>query len=303
VTPTLYDMLLQSVSKGPESVAFIMKEDRITYRKLQQMVDICANSLKALDIHKGDRLGIVLRNSPEFVVTFFALAKLGAVTVPINFLETPDRLAYIFQDCHAKGCLTSREFLSNVQKAKKSLPHMKLLILTDADHHSLNSHPSEIHPFGDLLTKKEPTYNGQQSTEQSLDEHQADDDLCMLIYTSGTTGLPKGVMLTHKNFLSNVQSCREFMQMTSQDRFLCLLPMFHSFAWTTCVLLPLSLGSTTVIIESLKPFEPVLSAIWKQIEEACRRESGSPHHSKGKFRISPAIRQAGTIHNSQFVIR
>ena len=68
------------------------------------------------------------------------------------------------------------------------------------------------------------------------------DDLAFILYTSGTTGLPKGAMITHGNLASNVISCAQIFKITDDDVFLCLLPMFHSFAWTTCVVIPMYLN-------------------------------------------------------------
>jgi long-chain acyl-CoA synthetase len=75
--------------------------------------------------------------------------------------------------------------------------------------------------------------------------------------------VPKGVMLTHKNFIANIESSRGAIELRREDRFMCMLPMFHVYAWTTNVLLPLRLGSSTLIIESLLPFEPVMKSIWE----------------------------------------
>ena len=87
----------------------------------------------------------------------------------------------------------------------------------------------------------------------------------MIIYTSGTTGKPKGAMLTHHNFISNAEQCLAMVtSLSSKEVFLCLLPMFHSFAWTVCVMLPIYLGCKIVIVESIQPFGDVLKQIFKQ---------------------------------------
>jgi long-chain acyl-CoA synthetase len=87
----------------------------------------------------------------------------------------------------------------------------------------------------------------------------------MTIYTSGTTGKPKGAMLTHRNFIANVEQCFAAVPVLSEKEvFICLLPMFHSLAWTVCVLLPIWLGGRVVIIESIQPFGKVIKQIIKQ---------------------------------------
>ncbi|HRY29641.1 MAG TPA: AMP-binding protein, partial [Elusimicrobiota bacterium] len=241
----LNQMLADAVKQSGDAAAFLFKDEPILYRDLDDKIRRCAAGLAALGIGKDDTFGIVLRNCPEFVIAFFALSRLGAVAVPVNFLEKGERLGYIFHDAGVKGCLTAREFLGNVREAQKRVPTLKHLFLKTAGH--------DLPAFDSLLHQGDPP-----------PEHPvAPNDLAMLIYTAGTTGSPKGVMLTHKNFVANVESCRKAIELSSADRFMCVLPMFHSFAWTTNVLLPLRLGAGTVIIESLLPFEPVLHTIWK----------------------------------------
>src|SRR6185503_11240855 len=89
--------------------------------------------------------------------------------------------------------------------------------------------------------------------------------VAMIIYTSGTTGKPKGAMLTHRNFIANAEQCLAMVpSLRQKDVFLCLLPMFHSFAWTVCVILPLFLGCKIVIVESIQPFGDVIKQIFKE---------------------------------------
>ncbi len=243
---TLQAILDESVREVPDKTAFIFKDQPLSFKDFNDKVNRCACGLAKLGIRKGDTFGIVLRNCPEFVVLFFGLIKLGAVAVPVNFLEKGEKLGYIFKDAEVKGCLTSKEFLKNVTEAQKIAPTLK--------HIFINNNSEGPEPLFDRLLEE--------TTPQDLPPTEPE-DLVLLIYTAGTTGVPKGVMLTHKNFAANLESCRGAIDLHREDVFLCLLPMFHSFAWTTNVLLPLRLGSTTVVIESLLPFDPVIKAIWK----------------------------------------
>lgn len=238
-------MLAGSVGEVPGEPAFFYKGVIVTYRELQDRIDRCAAGLARLGIGPGDAFGIVLRNCPEFVVLFFALSRLGAVTVPVNFLEKGERIGFIFNDAGVKGCLTSKEFAGAVREAQKTAPSLKHIFLKEPG-------PGG-EPFDSLLAQPGPPPAHQVRPE----------DLVLLIYTAGTTGVPKGVMLTHKNFCANIESCRGAIELKRRDRFICLLPMFHSFAWTANVLLPLRLGASTVIMETLLPFEPVINEIWR----------------------------------------
>jgi len=243
---TLNQILGETILNHPEDTAFFYKEEVLSYRELGQRIDRCTVGLQKLGIREGDTFGVVVRNCPEFVILFFALARLGAATVPVNFLEKGEKLGFIFNDAQVKGCLTSREFLKNVKTGQTKAPSLRHIFLKD--------NGGAERPFNDLIADAGPATGLPEMTP---------DRLVLLIYTAGTTGTSKGVMLTHKNFCANLESCRGAIELKQEDRFLCLLPMFHSFAWTANVLLPLRLGASTVIMETLLPFDPVIKAIWK----------------------------------------
>lgn len=246
IARTLNEMLAQSVERYGDKPAFIFKGESTTFAQLEDEIERCAAGLAELGIGKGDTFGIVMRNCPEFVILSFALSRLGAVAVPVNFLEKADRIAFIFNDAEVKGCLTSKDFLRTIREAKESVPTLKHIFLRD--------------PGGD-----EPALETiyRHPLAETAGPEVAPEDLVLLIYTAGTTGLPKGVMLTQRNLLSSVESCLLAFDLTAKDRVMCVLPMFHSFAWTTNVVLPLRLGAMTVIIESLLPIQPALKQLWK----------------------------------------
>jgi long-chain acyl-CoA synthetase len=244
---TLNEMLARSVEEVPQTVALTFHGQTLTYAELDDRIERCAAGLVELGIGKGDTFGIVLRNCPEFVILSFALARIGAVAVPVNFMEKSERIAFIFDDAGVKGCLTSKDFLKTVQRARGSIPTLEHLFLQDGG----GDHPA----FEQLYRDPLPDTAGPEVGPS---------DLALLIYTAGTTGLPKGVMLTHRNLVVNVESCIEACGVNREDSVLCVLPMFHSFAWTTNVLLPLRLGVKTPILEGFLPFNRVLKTIWRE---------------------------------------
>jgi long-chain acyl-CoA synthetase len=246
IARTLNEMLARSVELSGNRPAFIFKGQELSYSEFEQTIERCAAGLAELGIGKGDTFGIVMRNCPEFVTLSFALSRLGAVAVPVNFLEKPDRIAYIFNDAEVKGCLTSKSFLRAIREAQESVPTLQHVFLREEGGEAPALESIYRHPLAETA--------GPEVTA---------DDLALLIYTAGTTGLPKGVMLTQRNLLSCVESCQLAFDLSEKDRVMCVLPMFHSFAWTTNVILPLRLGATTVVIESLLPFQPALKQLWK----------------------------------------
>lgn len=242
----LSDYIKLNAQLFPNHVALVFKNEKTTYQELENKILLCAAGLEGLGVKKGTTFALILRNSPEFVVISMALSKLGAICVPINFLEKADRIELILNDAKAEGVLTAKEFLRNTAAAAQKVPSIKYFFLKEGEQ-------DQFKPFSSLLGPNKWMGSAQVG----------ENDLMMLLYTSGTTGQPKGVMLTHKNFMTNVDQCMASIQLSQKDRFLCLLPLFHSFSWTTCFLIPMKLGAMTVIMESLLPFDPVIKAIWE----------------------------------------
>jgi len=245
---TINQIIDISSRKYAESTAFIFRDEQITYKELKSRIEKCAYGLHKFGIKEGDTFAIIHRNSPEFVITCMALSRLGAIAVPINFLEKSDKISFIFNDATVSACLTSKEFIGNVRLAAEALNRNIPIFTTDTN----------------TVSKNALKYSGLLKERGGIPKvKQAEDRTILLLYTAGTTGTSKGVMLTNRNLTSNIQACSEIIDLYKEDRFLCLLPMFHSFAWTTCVLLPLSIGASTLIIESIRPFEPIMKSIWK----------------------------------------
>ena len=154
-------------------------------------------------------------------------------------------LKYILDNAGVSTVITQAEFLPTVNRLKLRLENLRQLILVG------EKTPDAIN-FSELLSKS-PV--GERVSEPRPE------DVAAILYTSGTTGHPKGVMLTHRNLISNVTASIKAIKFTKKDRFLCLLPMFHSFTWMACVLAPLYLGAAVAIVESVKPFGKVLRNI------------------------------------------
>jgi long-chain acyl-CoA synthetase len=246
---TLPDLLERQIQSRPKATALIFRGAAMSYAELKDRVEKWAAVLTQKGVKPGDAYGIVMRNSPEFVITFFALVRLGARAVPVNFLLKSDEIRFIFADAGVVGVITQPPFLGGVLEAKKQLPHLREVVVT-------GDRREDALSFNQLLeTAPSPTTLPPPAVKP--------DDIAMIIYTSGTTGKPKGALLSHKNFLSNAEQCMGMVRLDHRDTFLCLLPMFHSFAWTVCVILPLHLGAAIVVVESIQPFGEVIKQIMK----------------------------------------
>ena len=243
---TLGTMLEETAQRFPRKCAVKFQKKKISYRGLNESVNKAAHGLAALGLNKGDRIGILSDNCPEYIMTYFAILKFGGIAVPINSFLTGKEIKYIVDDCGIKVLFTSKKFLRTLQSVLPQMGSLKrVIVINDPDQ-------TEHMSFEQLLESG------------SAENIQADislDDLAVFIYTSGTTGHPKGAMLSHNNLFTNTQDAAETFQVVPKDKFLLFLPMFHSFTFTTCVLLPLIQGSTIILIASVKSLDAIKKAI------------------------------------------
>jgi len=229
----------------PSDVAFHTM-DEITYAQLQKEFIGYRNFFYHQGIRAGENVGLFSRNSAEFVYSYMALASLGAIVVPLNFQLTAREIAYIVKDAQMK-CLVTMEELD---------------LDAELDHHGYSEDVAQliIPEFAGVFA------TNHFDTAPSFDDEIADTDPCVIIYTSGTTGNPKGAILTHRNLISNVHSFGAALPPGSaDDNVLCVLPMYHSFAWTCAVLYPLSLGASITVLEAFSPKETIAAIKEKNV--------------------------------------
>ncbi len=243
---TLPGIVRSASLRIPNRVALKYQGKNITYQQLYRQVNTLAVNLQQqAHLAKGERVGILLKNCPEYVIAYFACLESGAVVVPLNTFLTAEELVYICQDCQIKLLITAEKFLPTVKKIRSLYTATLDLICIGKKEPGLLSWPELVKP----QAINWPVLSGQK------------DDLAVILYTSGTTGYPKGAMLTHDNLLSNIHSCAKAIELKENDCFILFLPMFHAFSFTVCVLLPLSLGAKTVILESVMPFHRVIKSL------------------------------------------
>ncbi|MBI5623270.1 MAG: AMP-binding protein [Elusimicrobia bacterium] len=246
---TLNDLLDAAFREAPDKTAYVTPSREVSFRDFHAEVLAAAAGLAAAGVKERDCVAIVLRNGVEFVAAYLALARLGAVAVPINFMvQKADELAFMLNDCEAVGAVTQREFLSGLRKAAALVPSMKSLWVTDLQE---EKGKSIERPFSGLLS------HGVSPTAGAVGE----EHVASILYTSGTTGQPKGVMLTHRNLVTNALSSVSEFRADPRDVCLCVLPMFHSFAWTGGVLVSMAIKAKLVIAPAIVPASPWLKAM------------------------------------------
>jgi len=219
----LFDLIPQQISLYPKSDALATKVNgewiKYSSAQLQEISNKVSIGLHKLGIRKDDKVAIISPNRPEWNFIDFGLQQLGAVSVPIYPTITIEDYRYIFDDAGVKMIFVCNEELYHkASEAIKDMPE-KPIIYT-------------FLPVTGAKNWKEVTDLAAGENASQLDAHKAkvnEDDLLTLIYTSGTTGKPKGVMLTHKNILSNVMSCKQLMPVDNRHRALSFLPLCHVY--------------------------------------------------------------------------
>lgn len=220
---TISDFYYFQLQHTPRTDAFTQKENgKWTPLSIQDFVAKSQHfslGLMKLGIEKGDRIAIISSNRTEWHLTDLAAQQIGVVNVPIYPNITEEDYAYILNDCGAKVVFVSNtELLNSIENIKANVPHLKHIYTYDKIEGK--NHYSALIELG----KNENT-----DSVATIKNQITEDELATLIYTSGTTGKPKGVMLSHKNLVSNVLASEERLPIGDNYRILSFLPLCHVF--------------------------------------------------------------------------
>lgn len=236
------DVLEQGAIRRPNKIALVCDGQRLTYRELDRLATGFSNGLKRLKIQRGDRVGIFLPNSIEFVVGMFGTLKAGAVFVPIHPATKADKLRYILNNCRATVLMADgrSESCQWMSARETMVPSLRCLIRCGKDSESVESSDSSQIAFRNLIDT---------STDSRTARDGEESDLACLIYTSGSTGEPKGVMSDHGNMLFASGSIISYLGTTDTDVVLNALPLSFDYGLYQ-VLMTFRVGATLLIEKS-----------------------------------------------------
>ncbi|MHB0936898.1 MAG: long-chain-fatty-acid--CoA ligase [Armatimonadota bacterium] len=231
----LYDALARSTASNPAAPALRYRDRTVSYGELLAAVEGFAGGLSALGIGKRARVAVLLPNIPQFVIAYVGAGRAGATVVPMNVLYRPDEARYIMADAEVEVLVTAEPFRPLAQALRPLLPGLKHVVMVgEAQDGEMAFDTVCAHAPGKGMAL-------------------SDRDLAVIIYTSGTTGRPKGAMLTHRNLLANAESCNGVLHVTEQDCFLSALPLFHAFAAMVFMVLPLTTGARSHLVDRFLP--------------------------------------------------
>ncbi|BBG66665.1 O-succinylbenzoic acid--CoA ligase [Hydrogenimonas sp.] len=242
-----YEMLARHAERHGGRPALFVEDYRLSYSRLKKKVDTLARFLELSDIKKGDRVAIFMQNSKEFVISLFAITKIGAVAVPVNTFLKSEEVAYILNDCGAKMMMASAEQKDVVEPLWESTSIER--VVWEGEYEALDNKNIGFDEIFEILESHEHM------------ESPDIDDLAVIIYTSGTTGNPKGAMLSFRNIMHNCKAIGELTDFSRRDRFIVYLPMFHAFTLTVTVIMPIYYGASYVIVRKIMPFSNIIKQI------------------------------------------
>ena len=221
------ELLAARVATSPEKQFLLSEGDgrSFSYQEFSTAVERVAAMLSAAGIEKGNVVSLLLPNSVEYVVAYFACWRLGAVAGPINSLLKSQEMSYVISNSEAKALLVHSQFVPLVEGIRAQLTELRSVIVFD-DEQRVSSE------FGAV---KLPSVDF------------AETDEAIIIYTSGTTGKPKGCLLTHGNLIANAQQISSWLGFTESDRLLTMMPLFHMNAVSVTTMSALYAGGSTVV--------------------------------------------------------
>ena len=265
-TIPLHHLLRSAVRRFPLSTAIFFEGARLSYRYLNHEANRFANALQGFGLAKGARVVLLLPNTPQMVIGFFGTIKAGAVAVFVPPMIEPDEVVRQVKEADASVLVTLSMWsglAGQIQQAS-GVPH---IVLTDAaEYLSLPKHLLSLWQNRGLRLPNSVSWDhwlsGQSNKSPAVEVEPQ--DLAVLQYTGGTTGKAKGVMLTHRNLVANALQTRHWMPeaVEGKERFLCVVPMFHSYGLTTSLIVPVALGAAMVLKAQFQTLQ-VLKAIRK----------------------------------------
>lgn len=247
---TLRDLIEEKADSCPDR-PFLIFEDRegviqtYTYREFDTSVNQVANGFLKNGVQQGDNVVVHLANGPAALVSWFALAKIGAVMIPTNTASTAAEMEYILAFSEANTLVADAQFMAMVSGVLPGTPSVRRVFVTGA------VRPLCGAPWTDL---------SQGQPESLAPARIRGETLAEIIFTSGTTSRPKGVMITHANCLWAGERASKQIRLAPDERNLTALPWFHANAQVNCILPALTVGGTVVLLETYSA-----SRFWEQV--------------------------------------
>jgi long-chain acyl-CoA synthetase len=242
MTKSLPELLQKRATATPNKLFLFSEADKrqFTYKQFEAAVMRTARMLASKGVRKGDVVSLLMPNSVEYVIAYFACWQIGALAGPINSLLKSQEIAYVISNSEARALLVNSEFLPLIETIREELSTLQAIVTFD----------NEADATREAITGADPTA-----------EIEADHE-AIIIYTSGTTGKPKGCLLTHGNVIANARQISGWLGFNETDRLLTMMPLFHMNAVSVTTMSALYAGGSTVVSQKFSA-----SRFWQIISE------------------------------------
>jgi len=265
----LHTSLSQRARTKPDALAVVQGQRRVPYGDLERNVSRIASFLLRNNMQKGDRIGILSKNSPEYIAAYIGIQRAGGISVDINFQDSVHEIKTIANHCAISTLIVENSYIAAVAAAVRETPSVTMVIGIERRSRGASAmrerFPSHIRyaTMGEVISCEDGKCAPPEMTGA---------DIASIVYTSGTTGKPKGVMLSHENFLSNARSITEYLHLTEQDKVMVVLPFCYSYG-KSLLTTHLMAGGTLVLENSFMYPNTVFD---KMVEEGVTGFAGVP---------------------------
>jgi len=240
------DYLERQAIERPNKIALLFKEERITFSDLNTMSNQLANRLLNLGIKKGDRVVLLFQNCPEFCVAYFAILKIGAIAVVLDFRLSPAEMEPLFQEAEVSAIITTMRQKVFIDRVTKTVPTLKHVVVTGSEGEEIK----DWHSYEEIIKKE---------SSQKISIPLSEEDESLYLYTSGTTGRSKGVVLTNDHFNYFPESMHHALPFSDSDTFGLVLPISH-ITGPIVMNLMVESGMSVSIVDEMTP-KKILDAI------------------------------------------
>ena len=273
------ELLRRTAEAHPDRPAMRFYGKQVSYRELDDRADRFAAGLRRIGVKRGDRVSLLLPNTPHFFIAFFGILRAGAVVVQTNPLYTARELEELYKDAGVETVVLMDIFWPNLGKAKPRTPVKRVVICDVAEF--LRTPLRQLYPIrrrGDLKKQNHwplgiptepwvhryPELVAQPGAPGDRPPVDPKTDVAVLQYTGGTTGTPKGAMLTHRNLVANALQADAWLPKSdTQERFLGVIPLFHVYGLTTAMTGPVAVGAEVILHPNPREIKPILKLINK----------------------------------------
>lgn len=270
----LFFYLEENAKKFPEAPCTIFKGAKVSYHEMNSITDQLAAGLAESGVGKGDRVGIFMPNTPQFVMAYFALLKLGAVVVAINPLYTTREIEHQVNDAGIEVILVMSNFYKIIKQVQPKSKIQKIIVT------NIKEALPPILSFLFTLTKEKKDgfrvelESGDQWMQEIIEKHSPEDrpivdvspdDIALLQYSGGTTGISKGAIATHRNLVANALQIGSWMVTADpgNEIMLMAIPLFHVYGMVAGMLFALTLGAAMVMIPNPRDLADLLANLQK----------------------------------------